>query len=80
MIEIQEIEEKARKRKYICPSLEIHYSEEDDWIICDSVTIEGGDQGGEKGDEGYNEELESKYNPFSSSMFTDDDFDEEDFY
>lgn len=40
MIKIQEIEEKARKRKYICPSLEIHYSEEDDWIICDSVTVE----------------------------------------
>lgn len=80
MIEIQEIEEKARKRKYICPSLEIHYSEEDDWIICDSVTGTVPDQTGGEGNEGENEELDSKYNPFSSSMFTDDDFDEEDFY
>lgn len=39
MIKIQEIEEKARKRKYICPSLEIHYSEEDDWIMQASVKV-----------------------------------------
>lgn len=78
MIEIQEIEEKARKRKYICPSLEIHYSEEDDWIMQASVevTVKEGTDGDE--DKELNPDF-AKHNYFDYDDWNDDDWNDDDY-
>lgn len=77
MIKIQEIEEKARKIKYICPSLEIHYSEEDDWIMQASVkvTVEDGNDGDvENGESGELNPEFAKHNYFDYDDWNDDDY------
>lgn len=78
MIEIQEIEEKIRKRKYICPSLEIHYSEEDDWIMQASVEVTVKDV--TDGD-GEHEDLNpfAKHNYFDYDDWNDDDWNDDDY-
>lgn len=68
---------KTLKRAYVCPSLEIYFSEEE--TLLDSVSFTGnnpGQEGGDGGGEGDNVEMPAKQGFFTPNMFTDEDFED----
>lgn len=73
---LDNISNKTLKRAYVCPSLEVITSEEEPWIVCDSVTGEVKDTTPGDDRPGDNEEIPAKQGFFNPNMFTDEDFED----
>lgn len=75
---LDNISNKTLRRAYVCPSLEVITSEEEPWIVCDSVTgeVEDTTPGAGEVNPGGNEEIPAKQGFFNPNMFTDEDFED----